>query len=139
MFLSYAVLSDDCPAILSVLSGSADAGTAGGDPHLLPALAPGCCLRVNTGGPVPKGEGVGVAQVEDTRLVEATEDGSEEIRVEVLRSVAPGEDIRPKGCDVKEGQTVLGRGTALGPAELGLLATVGATRVKYLSMRTSSN
>jgi len=36
---------------------------------------------------------------------------------------------RPVGCDIERGQLVLSRGMRLGPSELGLLATVGVTRV----------
>lgn len=34
------------------------------------------------------------------------------------------------GSDIREGQTVLGRGERVGPAEVGLLATIGAARVQ---------
>ena len=33
------------------------------------------------------------------------------------------------GCDIAEGQMVLSRRDKLGPSELGLLATVGVTKV----------
>jgi len=36
---------------------------------------------------------------------------------------------RPVGCDIARNELVLSRGTRLGPSELGLLATVGVTRV----------
>lgn len=36
---------------------------------------------------------------------------------------------RPVGCDIAEGQMVLSRRDKLGPSELGLLATVGVTKV----------
>ena len=36
---------------------------------------------------------------------------------------------RPVGCDIEQGQLVLSRGMRLGPSEIGLLATVGVTRV----------
>jgi hypothetical protein len=39
-------------------------------------------------------------------------------------SASPGLDIRPVGVDVSAGQKVLDKGAELGPAELGLLATV---------------
>lgn len=43
---------------------------------------------------------------------------------------AEGEDIRPVGSDIQEGQLVLERGTLIGAAEIGILATVGASTVK---------
>ena len=36
---------------------------------------------------------------------------------------------RPVGCDIEKGQVMLSRGMRLGPSEIGLLATVGVTRV----------
>ena len=41
-----------------------------------------------------------------------------------------GQDIRPVGSDIKAGQLVLPAGTLLGPAEVGILATVGAAHVQ---------
>ncbi len=40
-----------------------------------------------------------------------------------------GANIRPVGLDIESGQLVLARGTLLGPAELGLLGTVGQAEV----------
>ena len=58
---------------------------------------------------------------------------------QACRSAQPakevGEDVRAVGSDIKEGQLVLEKGTLLGPAEIGILATVGASslEVKLLS------
>ena len=41
-----------------------------------------------------------------------------------------GEDIRPVGSDIKQGQAVLHAGDMLDAPEIGILATVGATTVK---------
>ena len=38
--------------------------------------------------------------------------------------------MRAIGSDIQEGDTVLQRGTLLGPAEIGILATVGAAQVQ---------
>ncbi len=43
---------------------------------------------------------------------------------------AAGEDIRAVGSDIKEGQLVLDKGELLGPAEIGILATVGASTLE---------
>src|SRR5438067_2419874 len=40
-----------------------------------------------------------------------------------------GENVHPPGMDLARGQAVLSRGSRIGAAEVGLLATVGATRV----------
>ena len=42
----------------------------------------------------------------------------------------PGEDVRAVGSDITAGQVVLQAGDLLGAAEIGILATVGAARVK---------
>ena len=39
--------------------------------------------------------------------------------------MAKGQFIRAKGSDIKQGEVVLEKGQVLGPAEIGLLATVG--------------
>ena len=39
--------------------------------------------------------------------------------MEVLTSVVPGQDIRPVGSDIKQGEVVLVSGTLMGPGEVG--------------------
>ena len=119
----YAVLSSDGPGVRQV-RGEASAGCQPG----LGEIRPGEVIRINTGAPVPPGADA-VVMVEDTKLVSRTEDGQEEREVEILRGPAVGQDIRPVGCDIKEGETVLRAGTVLGPGEMGLMAAVGATQV----------
>ena len=53
-------------------------------------LAPGEVIRINTGAPVPPGAD-SVVMVENTRLVRASEDGEEEIEVEILTGVSVGQ------------------------------------------------
>jgi molybdenum cofactor synthesis domain-containing protein len=83
-------------------------------------VRPGTALRIMTGAPVPDGADA-VIPVEDTE-----ERGG---RVHLKRGVEPGENIRPIGADIATGDLVLAKGTVIGPAEVGLLATVGRTRV----------
>ena len=54
------------------------------------ALTPGEVVRINTGAPVPPGAD-SVVMVENTRLVRASEDGEEEIEVEILTGVSVGQ------------------------------------------------
>ena len=49
-------------------------------------------VRINTGAPVPPGADA-VVMVENTRLVRSTEDGEEELEVEILTEVTPGQDM----------------------------------------------
>lgn len=53
----------------------------------------GYCIRVSTGAPVPQGANA-VVQIEDTELVEKTEDGNDEKVIRILKPVSVGQDIR---------------------------------------------
>ena len=83
-------------------------------------VAPGTAVRITTGAPVPPGADAIV-------MVEVAEEQNG--RVLVHQAVGPGDGIRPIGQDIEAGETVLRAGTALGPAEIGLLATIGKAEV----------
>jgi molybdopterin molybdotransferase len=85
------------------------------------ALEVGEAISISTGAMVPDGADA-VVRVEDTRA----SDGA----VEVSVAARQGENIRRAGEDVRAGQTVIARGTEIGPAELGVLASLGLARVK---------
>ena len=87
------------------------------------SVEPGTAMRIMTGAPVPPGADT-VIQVELTRS-----DGPESEWVEILQEVAPGNNIRPAGEDMHHGQTILSRGTEIGPWEIGILATLGWSTV----------
>jgi molybdenum cofactor synthesis domain-containing protein len=81
----------------------------------------GTAARVTTGAPVPPGADAVV-------MVEETEAGNGV--VDILTGDTPaGANVRPIGVDIEAGQLVLAAGTLLGPAELGLLGTVGRAAV----------
>jgi molybdopterin molybdotransferase len=84
------------------------------------ALAPGEAFRISTGATMPAGADA-VVRVEDAR----TEDG----RVLFEAEVAAGHDVRRAGEDIRPGEVVLRGGTPIGPAELGVLASLGAATV----------
>jgi len=90
------------------------------------AIEPGTAMRIMTGAPVPPGADA-VIQVELTRS-----EGPESEWVEILETVAQGNNIRPAGEDMRRGQTVLPRGTEIGPWEIGVLATLGWARVPVI-------
>ncbi|MGZ3621551.1 MAG: molybdopterin molybdotransferase MoeA [Ktedonobacteraceae bacterium] len=90
------------------------------------AVQPGTAMRIMTGAPVPPGADT-VIQVELTRS-----DGPESEWVEILQEVAPGNNIRPAGEDMRRGQTVLLRGTEIRPWEIGILATLGWSQVPVI-------
>jgi len=79
------------------------------------AVEPGEAFRISTGGVLPPGAD------SILRQEEVTESGGE-IRFGI--EVTPGRDIRRAGEDIRAGQTVLRAGTGLGPAELGVLASL---------------
>jgi len=92
--------------------------TAGRSDSLV--IGPGEAARIMTGGVVPEGADA-IVMVEDTR----EEDG----QVFLLREPSAGANIHPIGNDLDAGQVVVSAGTVLGPAEIGLLATLGAAHV----------
>jgi molybdopterin molybdotransferase len=72
-------------------------------------------VRISTGAALPSGADAVVP-------VERTEGGDGVVRVP---DTAPGANVRRAGEDVRRGQPVLAAGTPLGPAELGVLASLG--------------
>ncbi|XP_064599685.1 LOW QUALITY PROTEIN: uncharacterized protein LOC135466213 [Liolophura sinensis] len=119
----YAVIAADGDGIRQVLGEAA----AGDDPQ--EEVLPGQCVRINTGAPLPRGAD-SVVQVEDTHLEKAADEGQTEVEIKIMRAPTLGQDIRPVGSDIPKGHQVLSSGMKLGPAELGLLATVGVMTVK---------
>lgn len=79
------------------------------------ALGPGEAARIFTGAPLPEGADSVIRQ-EDTDL------GAETVAIFKDRDV--GVNIRRAGEDIRRGETVLRAGTALGPAQLGVLASL---------------
>ena len=63
-------------------------------------------------------------------IVERTEAGSSPGTVRILERVAPGAYIRAAGSDLRRGDLALAAGTVIGPAHVGLLASVDATRIR---------
>jgi molybdopterin molybdotransferase len=86
----------------------------------------GTAMRIMTGAPVPAGADA-VIQVELTRS-----EGPHSPWVEILETVPPGNNVRPAGEDMHKGQTVLVRGSEIGPWEIGVLATLGWARVPVI-------
>lgn len=114
---------------------AADVAAAGpGSPVALPVVAtvaagaaahvevgPGQAVRIMTGAPMPPGADAVV-------MVERTRGGPDATVVEILEAVEPGRNVRLAGSDIPAGQQVLAGGTLLGPAHLGVLASVNVRR-----------
>jgi molybdopterin molybdotransferase len=112
----FALLAGDtatAPVGLRIV-GEARAG-AGSDVR----VEPGTAIRISTGAPIPAGADAIVRQ-ELTR----TEAGE----VVVLEPVGVGNDVRHAGEDIRAGVVILDAGTLLGPAEIGVLASVNIAR-----------
>ena len=117
----YAVCAADCaratdaapvwlPVAFDVPAGSAD----------VPALARGTAARILTGAPVPPGADSVVRQ-------EDTERDGERVAIRVVPEL--GENVRRAGEDVERGELVLEAGARIGPAQVGMLASLGRTVV----------
>ncbi len=83
-------------------------------------LQAGTAARIFTGAPIPAGADCVVMQ-------EDCEVNGDQVRV--TRLPRPEANIRRAGEDIQIGQTVLTPGSRLGPAQLGVAASVGETRL----------
>jgi gephyrin len=95
------------------------------------SLKEGEIARITTGAPLPPGA-TSVIMVEDTVLKTMTDDGKEELEVEIQADgVREGENIREIGSDIREGALILNKGERISGVggEIGLLAAVGVTEV----------
>jgi molybdopterin molybdotransferase len=92
--------------------------TAGAQPGLL--IGAGEAARIMTGAPMPDGADAMIP-------VEQTEEQDGVLRIQ--RELRPGDYVHVVGQDIARGQPVLARGALLGPADVGLLAALGVTRV----------
>jgi molybdopterin molybdotransferase len=85
--------------------------------HFGQALHAGEAARIFTGAPMPPGADTVVMQEDCTDLGDGT--------VRVNAAAQPGQWVRRVGDDITQGTVVLPQGTLLGPAELGLAASIG--------------
>jgi molybdopterin molybdotransferase len=116
----YAVRAADLaqlPARLTVMGEI----KAGPQPGKVLALNPGEAVSIMTGAPVPPGADA-VMMIEYTSL----QDG----RVEITKTVAPGENIVAQGAEAKRGRLVLEPGTRLNESAIALAASVGKPRLQ---------
>lgn len=86
-------------------------------------VLPGEAARIFTGAPIPPGADAVVMQEDCAAVADAVDGKSAQVRVQLQPQ--PGQWIRRAGEDVTLGSVVLGRGTRLSPASLGMAAAVG--------------
>jgi molybdopterin molybdotransferase len=100
----------DAPVVLPV-AGQVPAG----DTRTL-TLTPGTSARIMTGALLPAGADAVVP-------VERTDGGIDQVAIRA--PAAPGDSIRRRGDDARQGDELLAAGTRIGPPQLGLLAAAG--------------
>lgn len=106
--------SPERPVMLAVLETVA----AGGSPRA--DVTSGSATRIMTGAPIPQGADT-VIRVEDT-------DGGVD-RVAIRSARDAGKNVRPGGEDFVRGSVALERGTIIGAAQIGVLASIGAAEI----------
>ena len=85
------------------------------------ALGYGEAIRISTGAMLPEGADAVLQQ-------ELVDDRGE--RITLLDAVDPGRNVREAGEDLRSGAHVLGAGTRLGPAELGVAVNAGRASLR---------
>ncbi len=110
----YAVRAADTPGRLAVVGSSAAGVPAERE------LGAGEAIGISTGAVVPAGADAVVP-------VERAASGNGEVEAEV---VAPGDNVRPRGGDVRAGDVVVEAGSRLGPPQLAAIAAAGVGEVR---------
>lgn len=87
--------------------------------------------RIMTGAPLPEGADA-VLPVEDTSYPYRDSSAPLPSEVTFYRFPAVGENVRPRGQDVRKGQKILSKGRKLQPQDIGMLATLGLDRIPVI-------
>jgi len=98
------------PVVVEIAAGAAT----------IMAMSPGTAVRIMTGAPVPQGCDAIVP-------VEWTDGGTS--AVVIVQAPEVGQHIRRAGEDVAVGDRLVSEGDLIGPRQIGLLASVGTSRV----------
>jgi molybdopterin molybdotransferase len=114
--------SKKSPRLLRVI----ETVTAGANPKR--ELKAGEATRIMTGAPIPKSANA-VVKFEDTDEPERQGTPQE---IGILVEAEPGLEIRRAGEDISAGSLVLKKGTVVRPAEVGIMASLGLTKVKVI-------
>ena len=84
------------------------------------SVAQGQCVRIMTGACIP--HGVDAVVMQENALAENG-------MIQIQTPVKPGEAIRRRGEDICQGQKVLSKGHKVSAVDVGLLASIGVTKV----------
>jgi len=94
----------------------------------LPArpIGPGEAMAIMTGAPIPQGAD-GIVPIEDVQKL-----GSSGVRI--LKAAGdPGRFIARQGTDCRSGEPVLHPGIVMGPAQIAVAASIGATQIEVFA------
>jgi molybdopterin molybdotransferase len=128
----YAVRSEDVAGatvdahLRLAVVGSVAAGYVAGA-----SMAPGVTIRIMTGAPLPEGADA-VVPYEDTSDFDRSKEerlAAPAKEVEVRQAVAPRDNVRPAGEDIRRGEEVMAPGRVIRPQEIGVLASLGRVTV----------
>jgi molybdopterin molybdotransferase len=114
----YAVRAEDLHGLPRTLPVS---GVIAAGSRVAHQLTAGTAMRIMTGAPMPGGADT-VIRVEDT------DGGTEHVVIRGARDLR--KNVRLRGSELKSGEVALNAGTVIGPAQLGVLASIGAARFR---------
>jgi molybdopterin molybdotransferase len=117
--------SQKSPRLLRVI----ETVTAGAIPRR--EVRPGEAMRIMTGAPMPEGAD-SVVKFEDTDEAKRQGTSKDTGEIGILVEVEPGSEVRLVGEDISAGSLVLRKGTVIRAAEVGVLASLGRSRVMVI-------
>jgi molybdopterin molybdotransferase len=93
------------------------------------SLAPGEAARIMTGAQLPAGADA-VIPVEDTDFNNRDAGSIAPSKVQISKAMQSGENVRPRGMDVRKGNIVLHKGQRINPQIAGILAMLGFSTIE---------
>ncbi len=93
------------------------------------SMAPGQAARIMTGAQLPAGADA-VIPVEDTDFNNRDAGSTAPKEVQISKPVTSGENVRPRGMDVRTGDVVLRKGQRINPQSAGILAMLGFSNIE---------
>ena len=93
------------------------------------SLAPGEAARIMTGAQLPEGADA-VVPVEDTDFNNRDAGSTAPHEVQISKPLQRGENVRPRGMDVRAGDIVLHKGRCINPQSAGILGMLGFSNVE---------
>jgi molybdopterin molybdotransferase len=95
-------------------------------------LQPGTAIRIMTGAPTPPGADTVVAFEETDETERSGSGNAVPAEIGILKEEKKGSNIRLAGESVRKGAKVLAKGAVIRPAEIGVLASIGRSKVKVI-------